>query len=671
VSSGVTLTINDGTVVDLHDNAVKIENGETINKIGTVTFNPDIRLVNGSTLKGQYSTLADACADASSGDEVQIYSDETWSTSMSVPCNVVVEPGVTLTIQSNLPLLFEANKGLRIQGKLTAIDAFFDAVNHSNKWKGIRFDDSSDDNSSIEYCTISYALNGIDLYDASPSISHTTINNCYNYGITMNNSNTEINNCAFNNNKSGIQCINSSPSISNNTTINHCNIYGIRLTGSNGSINDTNIDDCWIGIFVSSGSPQISHTDISNCSSYGISVNNSESMIKYCNITNNYIGLKCENSYSMPSSPKIKYNDILSNSSHTVYLDNSNPRCEHNEFNSSNNGYGMYCYNESSPMIVEENHISYNGETGIYCEANSSPFFILYEIGGNNYIESNGGHGVYAKTNSWPELGYTSYPGNNTVGSNNSKQVKNANSGSDYIYAQYNYWGTPFPKADDFGGNVQYQPYLQNPPNNKNNTAEGEPFIPDADDYVNYFNYTGTEYYAQEKYEQAIADFEFVMINYPDSSQARYALTHVVKSLLAMEKSEEIVPYLDKQMEEYKSHSDFYSFIVFKSIPYLVRNGLYEQAVERIKKLQDVYEKDKDMGAYLQFNLATIYRSCLLDTTNAIAALTAFLEQYEHQDLTPIAKIELEMLAMMDDGFAKRTPQQATSLEIPTTFTLS
>jgi len=249
--------------------------------------------------------------------------------------------------------------------------------------------------------------------------------------------------------------------------------------------------------------------------------------------------------------------------------------------------------------------------------------------------------------------------------------VKNANSGSDYIYAQYNYWGTPFPKPDDFSGNVQYQPYLQNPPNNKNNTAEGESFIPDADDYVNYFNYTGTEYYAQEKYEQAIADFEFVMINYPDSSQARYALTHVVKCLQAMEKSEEIVPYLDKQMEEYKSHSDFYSFIVFKSVPYLVRNGLYEQAVERIKKLQDVYEKDKDMGAYLQFNLATIYRSCLLDTTNAIAVLTAFLEQYEHQDLTPIAKIELEMLGMMDNSFAKRTPQQASTMEVPTSFTLS
>ncbi|MBD3290455.1 hypothetical protein GF337_16745, partial [candidate division KSB1 bacterium] len=98
VYDGATLTIADGAEVNLNVNTIKTVSGGIINKQGTVTFTPDIRLVNGSTLKGQYPTYDTAVVNVKLGDEIHLCSDVTWSGTMDLPCNIVVANDGDLTL---------------------------------------------------------------------------------------------------------------------------------------------------------------------------------------------------------------------------------------------------------------------------------------------------------------------------------------------------------------------------------------------------------------------------------------------------------------------------------------------------------------------------------------------------------------------------------------------
>jgi len=101
---------------------------------------------------------------------------------------------------------------------------------------------------------------------------------------------------------------------------------------------------------------------------------------------------------------------------------------------------------------------------------------------------------------------------------------------------------------------------------------------------------------------------------------------------------QQIVPYLEALSQQQKQGSRLQFFMLSKTIPFLVRNGYYKQAVERSKKLLLDNKEHKTMCMHLQFELGNIYKNCLTEKENAIAAFTTFLEHYEHEALTPIAK---------------------------------
>ncbi len=103
VPADTTLTIATGAVVNLNGHTLHISgNGNIIRQAG-VTVNPDIQLLSGSTLKGQYPTLASAFADAQSGDEIHLASDDTLHTAWEIPT------GITFKVTNEASLVLEGD----------------------------------------------------------------------------------------------------------------------------------------------------------------------------------------------------------------------------------------------------------------------------------------------------------------------------------------------------------------------------------------------------------------------------------------------------------------------------------------------------------------------------------------------------------------------------------
>ncbi|MDD5766579.1 MAG: M36 family metallopeptidase [Candidatus Marinimicrobia bacterium] len=101
VPTGITLTITEGTTVDLNNYAI-VSTGGTITIESDVTISPDIRLKTGSTLNGLYPTISSALSASSSGKTVEVNGSNTLASSSTVPSGVtlVIKSGATLTLGS-------------------------------------------------------------------------------------------------------------------------------------------------------------------------------------------------------------------------------------------------------------------------------------------------------------------------------------------------------------------------------------------------------------------------------------------------------------------------------------------------------------------------------------------------------------------------------------------
>jgi parallel beta-helix repeat protein len=160
--------------------------------------------------------------------------------------NILIEAGVTLEIEPAVNIIVTGDYFLAIEGKIDAQgssgnEIVFDtdaASPAKGDWMGLYFLDSSDDTSMLDYCTIQYADYGIDLENASPTISNSTIST-NTYGIYMVGSSPNILNNDIDNNTYGIYIdINSSPNITGNAITN--GTYGFYLYGNNVEANNPN-----------------------------------------------------------------------------------------------------------------------------------------------------------------------------------------------------------------------------------------------------------------------------------------------------------------------------------------------------------------------------------------------------------------------------------------------
>jgi len=119
----------------------------------------------------------------------KITSDTVWTLDKSpyiVVDDVVVERGVTLTVEPQVEIRFERDKELIVKGILIVDgSAGFTPSDESelikftsnqflpdmSDWRGIKFDNTNDDKSMVSCSKIQYAKIGIDCFSSSPQIS--------------------------------------------------------------------------------------------------------------------------------------------------------------------------------------------------------------------------------------------------------------------------------------------------------------------------------------------------------------------------------------------------------------------------------------------------------------------------------------------------------------------
>ena len=251
----------------------------------------------------QHATLASALDVARPGHTIFVApGTHTVSSSLTVPA------GVTLEIEPGATLRFIGAQRFTIDGTLIANGTPSNLITlksfGSSKWIGIKFNDSSnDEESSLTYCKIDNASNGIWCNYANPLISNCTIEDC-SYGIylTYPNANTNkiINNTITNSSYEGIYQKYGYSEIHNNE-ISDNGRFGLRLYHGDSEIHNNSVNDNGHrGIYLTNSDPIITKNLI------------------YDNATD---GVYCY-SYSDPDFWGYSYsnNVIAYNNSHGIYV---------------------------------------------------------------------------------------------------------------------------------------------------------------------------------------------------------------------------------------------------------------------------------------------------------------------------------------------------------------
>lgn len=237
ISDNTFILVEDGATINLNGyNIAHLGSGQIIRE-GAATFLPyDIRLKNGSTITGQYSSIYLALTHSIAGQEVVELAPATYTFNN----NLTVASGKTLRPLAGTTLNFNGNYKLRVEGTLTADGTSSNKITFtrsSGAWYGIELYNSM--NSQISYSNIhnaQYGLRAINSYPAlsSSSVKYNTVgvrfeNNSLAYGGVLQG------NVIAENSSDGVQCFQySDPGIGANNLIRYNNFYGVY--GDAGSI---------------------------------------------------------------------------------------------------------------------------------------------------------------------------------------------------------------------------------------------------------------------------------------------------------------------------------------------------------------------------------------------------------------------------------------------------
>jgi parallel beta-helix repeat protein len=188
-----------------------------------------------------------------------------WSGTFTVPFNVTVASGATLTISADSELRFTSAGKLTIDGTLNAQGTSSQGITFMSAnanpspgaWYGIRINGAA----TFDYCTMKHATYGVNYYTGSTgSISNSDL--LYNrYGVYAYKSNPNVQNCQIHHNSYdgvniGYANNYGTAQILNNTIYNTGD--GIQLHQSSPDIRGNEIYNNYIGIYcVSSSSPHL------------------------------------------------------------------------------------------------------------------------------------------------------------------------------------------------------------------------------------------------------------------------------------------------------------------------------------------------------------------------------------------------------------------------------
>lgn len=314
-----------------------------------------------------------------------VYNDTVWTLANSpywVVGNVVVESGVTLTIEPGVEVRFNVDCGLHVNGDLDAIGNNNNIIKFtSNKtlpsrgdWTGIRIEATG--HGDIEFCDVTYGSDGIHISSSANNIianCDVLFNSWRGIHLTYSASYNIIANCNVSSNgDNGIYL----ESLSNNNSITNCivseNNDGIEFD----TTLDNTIDNC--DVFNNDDGIEINSSSNITVTNTRSSSNNRNGMyifsllngcIKNCEMTSNInrTGIWLSSSQNN----NIMNCTILNNRIGFTLESSSNNEISGCNVSYSKEGDGIYMY-RSSNNIVTNCEFSYNKNYGIELPASSN-----------------------------------------------------------------------------------------------------------------------------------------------------------------------------------------------------------------------------------------------------------------------------------------------------------
>jgi hypothetical protein len=396
-----------------------------------------------------------------------INSNTNWTTASSpyiVDGNLLVEAGITLTVDPGVIVKFDSGKTMQIDGDMIAIGSELNPIQFTANtssptagyWNHIHFTSQStpatfdlggnyQNGSILKYCDISYG-GGIDngnLYidNAGPFISNCTIEYGSSHGIFLQKSMSRIDSCHINNNlKAGI--------FSSHSGVYHdFNIQNNEISSNDGG--GIYIDEMW------QNSIEISSNDIKNNSFSGIYINSSggsgsgtvtiESNLIYNNTANQGGGIYVKGGFDL----YINCNTIQNNQSTTgsAFYDYRGSNLYNITFNNnkisnnvSSSGDVIYLFYSTSYAMsfdIADNWIFNNSAiNGSVFNITGGITIDLFNIHNNSIIDNNG-------DNTFELYDFNGHINVNNLSNSTTYEIGNNNdAGTLTIDAKNNYWFT-------------------------------------------------------------------------------------------------------------------------------------------------------------------------------------------------------------------------------------
>ncbi|MBI1938701.1 MAG: T9SS type A sorting domain-containing protein [Ignavibacteriales bacterium] len=181
------------------------------------TIGSDLKMIN---LRVESGTVK---ADFSIGANANIISESATlkKGNWYFDLDITVNSGITLTIEPGAILKFASGKKLIVNGSLSAVgnstSRITFTIDGSGNWGGIQFNSGS--GGTLDYCDVTYAATGINMYNSSPTIKHSSIDNCSGVGVYCDYYSSPVlvgNNIRYNTSY-GLRCnVYSSPNLTDN-----------------------------------------------------------------------------------------------------------------------------------------------------------------------------------------------------------------------------------------------------------------------------------------------------------------------------------------------------------------------------------------------------------------------------------------------------------------------
>lgn len=542
-----------------------------------------------------------------------ISADETWSAMKYISGNITVEPGVTLTINEDVGILFADNAQLTIQGNVQAIGSSNKRIVFSSgayqpgsgDWSGIRFDNSQS-NCDMEYCTIEYAI-------------------------------------------MGINCIQSSPSLRYNN-IEYCSQTGIELNESEPYIEGGYISDCFVGLKATDSydndfmSIHIDGVPFLYCN-YGIFLYHSSPTIRNCNSVANQWGLFCQHS-SLPTLDNnfFQYNYYdgirsVDDSAPYVYVVNSSYYGGYNTI-TNNDQHGISAYN-SMPRI------GYNQD--------------MYP--GNNSIYDNVGYEVRIDPGSetqlvWAVYNYWNGQQADTTGDVRVEPVR-SNPPASQAMAKY--------AVVDSSRLALRNKFVSQPDSFLTNSVMQPSQNVEAEIHFE----KGYQHQLKQEYANATAEYNYVISSYPESKYARLSLVQMIYCYEEQNQKQNILTYLDGIATSYKDQYLGYHAQSLK-VPYLKKNEKFQDAISICADLANEGRFNNERAKLnLLFQMGYIHKYNLKNKQQANAAFSQLIASYPEDILAVFAENELDS-SSTGMLLSKKTPEKSVEeTQIPEAFSLA